>query len=266
MKKLLTTGLFTMIFSTAVYIILCMIPGGAIWGKMIYMLKPLLVAFFIVKKEKVNFKESINFSFKLNKWFFVPILLIPILCVMTLVINVLFKGVSLDLGMSAYMAALPFEIAEAMKAQLENTSIAVLLGITFIQSIVAGFTINAVFAFGEEALWRGYMLKVSEKLNFWKASLTVGAIWGLWHASVILITGHNYPENRVLGVFVMMLFGMALSPIMAYITIKAKSVLAAAVFHGIFNALAPVTLMLVSGGSDILNGPCGISGDRKSVV
>lgn len=63
------------------------------------------------------------------------------------------------------------------------------------------------FTFGEEYGWRGYLLPQLLPLGQWPALLLTGAIWGVWHAPLLLI-GWNYPKHHVLGV---LLFTIALT-------------------------------------------------------
>jgi CAAX protease family protein len=53
-------------------------------------------------------------------------------------------------------------------------------------------TFTALFAFGEEFGWRGYLLPKLLPLGEVRAGVIVGVIWGLWH-SPLLIAGLNYP-------------------------------------------------------------------------
>jgi len=57
----------------------------------------------------------------------------------------------------------------------------------------------------------------------------------------------------------MTLLTILLSPIIAYVTWRADSVLAAAVFHGTFNAAATLAFFL-SGGTVLLVGMTGLAG------
>lgn len=104
-----------------------------------------------------------------------------------------------------------------------------------------GVTINAFFAFGEEFGWRGYLLWELAPWGFWKASFVIGAIWGLWHAPVI-IAGYNYPSFPFVGVLFMMLACAVFSPIYTYLVVRARSVLAAALLHGVFNGSAGIVV------------------------
>ena len=64
--------------------------------------------------------------------------------------------------------------------------------------IMAGFTINGLFAFGEEYGWRGVLMDELRPLGAFKANLLTGVMWGFWHAPVILL-GFNYGAERRLG-------------------------------------------------------------------
>ena len=123
----------------------------------------------------------------------------------------------------------------------------------------AGITINGVFAFGEEIGWRGYLLKQFAGKKFLPTAIIIGAIWGLWHAPLILM-GHNFPEHPVIGVFVMVLSCICLSPIVQYIRVKSGSVIAAAIFHGTYNAFATFVAVSLNRVDDLLTNPAGLAG------
>jgi membrane protease YdiL (CAAX protease family) len=127
------------------------------------------------------------------------------------------------------------------------------------QALIAAYTINAVFALGEELGWRGYLLKSLQNKKLLPISLTIGTVWGLWHFPLILI-GHNYPQHSVAGTGMMIIFCILLTPMMIYIVIKSKSVITSAIFHGANNAISGITLLYIKGGNDITNGVTGIAG------
>lgn len=87
----------------------------------------------------------------------------------------------------------------------------------------------------------------------------MGAIWGIWHAPIILM-GHNYPEHPELGVLMMTIWCILLSPLFNYITIKTKSVIAASLLHGTLNGTAGLSILLIMGGTDLTVGVTGLSG------
>jgi len=131
--------------------------------------------------------------------------------------------------------------------------------LALIQGLIAGPTVNAIAAFGEELGWRGLLLRELEGLGFWKASAIIGVVWGFWHAPLIL-QGHNYPEHPWAGVFMMTVMTVLLSPLLSYVTLRAASVIAAAIFHGTFNATAGLAILVVTGGSDLSVGVTGLAG------
>lgn len=105
--------------------------------------------------------------------------------------------------------------------------------------VAIGATVNAVGGFGEEFGWRGYLLWELAPLGFWKASLAIGTVWGVWHAPLI-VTGYNYPSFPIIGVFALTTACIAMTPLFIYIVIRSESVLPAAIFHGVFNAVGLV--------------------------
>ncbi len=122
----------------------------------------------------------------------------------------------------------------------------VMFWLMILQGIIAGPTINAIAALGEELGWRGFLLKETASVGFWKSALFIGFIWGIWHAPLFLM-GHNYPGFEVAGVFMMTLWCILLSPLFSYITIKANNVIAAAILHGSINAVAGPAIMPLEG-------------------
>ncbi|WP_176548345.1 CPBP family intramembrane glutamic endopeptidase [Natrinema sp. CBA1119] len=104
-------------------------------------------------------------------------------------------------------------------------------------ALVLGATVNAIFAFGEEFGWRGYLLWELAPWGFWKASFAIGALWGIWHTPVI-VAGYNYPSFPYIGVIAMTIACLSFSPVYTYIVLRARSVLAAAILHGVFNGSA----------------------------
>ena len=84
-------------------------------------------------------------------------------------------------------------------------------------------------------------------------------IWGVWHAPLIL-QGHNYPQHPQIGVIMMIVWCMLMGPIISYIRVKARSVIAAAIFHGTINGTYGLSIMLISGGNDLVTGMAGLAG------
>lgn len=201
-------------------------------------------------------------SFKLNRWFLAAWLLPPVMAIGALGVAVLFPGVVYSPEMEGIFELLrnilPPEQLAQMQAQKANLPVHP-FWLALLQGLIAGVTINALFGFGEELGWRGFLQKELGLLGFWKSSFLIGLIWGIWHAPLIL-QGHNYPEHPAAGVLMMTIASMLLAPVFSYIRLKAKSVIAAAVLHGTFNGTGGLAIILLKGGSDLTVGMTGLAG------
>jgi len=51
-----------------------------------------------------------------------------------------------------------------------------------------------------------------------------------------------------------------MGPVISYVRVKARSVIAAAIFHGTINATFGLSIMLISGGNDLTVGLTGLAG------
>src|SRR5699024_12517232 len=74
-----------------------------------------------------------------------------------------------------------------------DISATVLIVMTVIQAFIAGITINALMAFGEEAGWRGWLQNALEPLGHLRPVLLIGVIWGLRHAPLIAAS-YNFSD------------------------------------------------------------------------
>lgn len=150
-------------------------------------------------------------------------------------------------------------ITELPSAQIPFTWTQLALLQWFVQ-IPVGIFINGFATLTEELGWRGWLYhRWRAKLGFWPLSLIVGAIWGIWHAPLIVM-GYNYTGMPVLGPFLMIGFCVLISPWLFFVRERYNNVFAASFFHGTLNALAGVGL-LVTGFPDFpWRGIIGFSG------
>jgi membrane protease YdiL (CAAX protease family) len=272
MKKINQTTLFLILTFTISFLLagIYKLTGGGSQDRtgfmilgIIYMFIP-TIAVLIVKKliHREKIASELMISFKINKWFFVAWLIIPVLAFVTFGISLLFPDVIYSPDMSGmfsrFESMMTPEQAEQMRASVESLPLHP-VWITLMQGLIAGITVNAIAGFGEELGWRGFLLKQFKDMNFMKASILIGFIWGIWHAPMILM-GHNYPDHPVAGVFMMTILCILLSIIFIYITIKSKSVIAAAILHGTMNATNGISIMLIEGGNDLTVGMPGLAG------
>ena len=224
----------------------------------LYMLLPLMIAVVIQKVDKDKLASTGLLRFKIKASWLVAWMLPVVMVLLTLVVNSLVPGCEFNTDMSAMVPADSVtEEQREMLALFMNPAVVIM--ITIVSGLLAGVTINAVFAFGEEYGWRNYLVDVLREQKFVCASILIGIVWGLWHFPLILL-GHNYPQHSVAGVFMMVVFCVLASFIETYIVIKTKSVFPAAIFHGTINAVAGLNVILIKGGNDLLNGMTGLSG------
>lgn len=237
---------------------LCGIEYQSVWGFLfatVYMFFPLVSVLLtqLVTGEKPF--SDIGISFRLNKWWWLGwLVIIPLPILLSLPVSALFPGVSIGTDSDALKQSM-----DAMQAQglpLGPWEVGI---ITLLSGFVAGLTINALFAFGEESAWRGFLHRLLKGRGFWKECLIIGVIWGVWHAPLILM-GHNYPEHPVAGVFMMVAFCVLLTPLMVFIRETSGSVIMAAIAHGTINALGGLPVLYLIGYKELLSGFTGLAG------
>jgi len=150
--------------------------------------------------------------------------------------------------------------AAATQANLANTPpVALLYVLGPLVGIVAGFTINGLFAFSEEYGWRGVLMDELKPLGSVRANLLTGVMWGLWHAPVIVL-GFNYGAERGWGILMMCVTMTPLSFILWRAREHSRSVVAPAIIHGAFNGFAGFFLFFTIGRAPLMAVPAGIAG------
>lgn len=215
------------------------------------MLIPLLAVIFTQLSFKEPVLKGLGMSFKLNRWWWIGWLLMPVIAIATLGVTLLMPG--------AQWTPDNEMVQQGLKSMPEGVGVWGLVGIAMLGGLFAGITINAVFAFGEEIAWRGFLMKEFKGKKLLSVVLWVGVIWGFWHAPFIL-NGHNYPQHPVAGVFMMVILCILLTAMLMYFRKKSGSVIVAAIMHGTFNAVAGVTALVVAPANDLLYGAAGVAG------
>ena len=189
----------------------------------LYMFTPAVAAGVTLFTTDVSLRE-VGFRIGRVRWHLIAVVTVLALIAVALGVAIAVPGVGFD------ATADPTPGLQLPSGAL---GVAALLALT----VGTGVTINALFALGEEIGWRGYLLWELAPLGFWRASGLIGAVWGLWHAPIIL-DGYNYPSFPFVGVVAMTAAMVAFSPLYTYVVVRARSVLAAGFFHGVFNAAA----------------------------
>jgi len=159
-------------------------------------------------------------------------------------------------------ASLPADQIDAVRADIEARGAwfgPFLAGTLVGAALLAGPTINAIPALGEELGWRGLLQNAWAPHGFWRSSMGVGVVWGVWHLPLVA-NGYNYPGHPVLGPLMMTAFCVLWSPLLAYVVVRGRSVLPAAMLHGTLNAIAGASMYFLEGGSRFTTGVMGIVG------
>jgi membrane protease YdiL (CAAX protease family) len=176
-------------------------------------------------------------------------------------VNGLMPGVELKYNAEQLITQyhVPEDQQELVREQMGQMPAYLMVIIAMVSGLVAGITINAIVAFGEEYGWRNYLVGALREVKFWKAALFIGIVWGIWHFPLILM-GHNYPNEPRWGVLLMVVMCILLGVIELYFVLKSKSMVVAAIMHGTFNAVSGLVIYFTLGGNDFLNGMTGLSG------
>lgn len=150
------------------------------------------------------------------------------------------------------------ELQPALSPDAPLPPLGLFVALTIAQGTIAGFTINGLFALGEEYGWRGVLADELRPLGRVRANVLTGVLWGLWHAPLIVM-GHNYGPEWGWGIAVMVLWTVPLSFVLSWTREWSTSVLAPAVLHGAFNGVAGVFTVLLLGGTPLVNPPAGVA-------
>jgi membrane protease YdiL (CAAX protease family) len=159
--------------------------------------------------------------------------------------------------LGAITAAVPTASGQASLAGAPP--VAVLYVLAPIVGVLAGFTINGLFAFGEEYGWRGVLMDELKPLGAVRANLLTGLMWGLWHAPIIMV-GYNYGAQWGWGILMMCAWVTPFSFILWRAREYSRSVVAPAIIHGAFNGSAGFFLFLIADRSPLMSAPIGLAG------
>lgn len=160
------------------------------------------------------------------------------------------------LGAALYFAVFPSHFDPALPT-LESmlsasgaagpVSLQTILIVQTISAVTYAPLINAIYAVGEEAGWRGYMTPaLTARLGHTRGLITAGVIWGLWHAPMILLAGYEYGTGYFgapfTGVLAMCLFTFSVGTLLSFLYERSSSVWIPAIAHGAMNAIAGLGL------------------------
>lgn len=127
----------------------------------------------------------------------------------------------------------------------------VVLVVLQLLTLPLGAFINLIPALGEELGWRGWLLPKLMPLGAVPAILISGAIWGLWHAPLILL-GYNYPGVPVwLGQIAMIGTCIVFGAVFGWLRIRSESVWPSALAHAAFNGAGGTYVLFLMAGEKV---------------
>jgi len=228
-------------------VLVCMMAGPAIAA--------LICAFAF--EPKGQRRAALGLHWTPNLWWLIAWAGVLIIAALSVLLTTLLSGQSyVPIGEAARAAA----IAQGQDVS-QIPPFALSTSFIFAMAIFVGAAINSVIlTFTEELGWRGYLHHLWRPAGFWRCSLNCGAMWGAWHAPAILLYGLNYPDNADIGVFIFVFYCVLLAPIMTFFRDRGRSVIAAGIAHGAFNAVGGLTVGSLSAPAFPWNGIVGIGG------
>lgn len=117
-------------------------------------------------------------------------------------------------------------------------------------SLVIAPLLNAIFTFGGEWGWRGFLLPKLLPLGQWQALVLTGALSGLWYAPIVLL-GYDYPFHPKLGILLMTIFCVIFGIVLGWLRLATDSVWPAVIAHGAINAVGEFTYVVAASGQKI---------------
>lgn len=216
----------------------------------------------IIERYDLNLKKAVwkdILIMTLSMALLIPLILLGLTYVLGDLLNI--SGIGNVVTSNEALTAVYVEkYGEAIQSSLNlppGNPLLTLLPTGIMSSIIAGFTINGLVGLGEELGWRGLLMNEWQRLGWHRMNIMTGIVWGLWHSPIILL-GHNYPSYPILGIAMMVVLCISMSYLFAWSRLVGQSVLAPAILHGCFNALAMTIAVLISHSHELIGGAVGL--------
>jgi uncharacterized protein len=181
----------------------------------------------------------------------------PLLVLTSLALSALLGVYQIDLENFSGLRQMLAQKEEGVVA-LESMPLKSLVAIQLASILIAPI-FNALFAFGEEWGWRGYLLQKLLPLGQWPALIICGVIWGLWHLPVILL-GYNYPLYPNSGWLFMLVLCILLGILFGWTRLATGSIWPAVIAHGALNGSASAINLFEAAGYNADTAQAGITG------
>jgi membrane protease YdiL (CAAX protease family) len=199
-------------------------------------------------------RKTLGLELRPNRWWLAAWLLPPVLMLLTLGASLLVPGTSYDPTMSGLVERLGFTAADGarLRSQIGFLGLPPLAGF-LAQALIVGPTLGLVGGLGEELAWRGLLHHELMPAGFWRCTAITGVLWALWHVPLTL-QGYGYPNHPLVGTLVAVVYILLFAPLLTFIRLRGRSVLAPAILHGTADGTVLLTLALVRGGGELTTG------------
>jgi hypothetical protein len=235
-------------------------PLAAVLALLLMMAGPAMAALICATAfEKGRRIEALGLAFKPNIWWLWAWLIPFALAGVSVAATMLLGGRHLVDPAQQTIALSQGQLPADKMTQLR--ALAPMLDPIIAVQVLIGSAVNAILlTFTEELGWRGYLYDLWRRFGFWRSALATGLIWGVWHAPAIYLYGLNYPDNRLIGIPIFIVFCTLTAPIMTLIRDRGGATWAAGITHGTINALGALTALVISDAHFPWGGIVGIGG------
>jgi len=235
-------------------------PIATFFTLLVMMAGPAIAAFTCAMLfEKGRRIDALGLRFTINVWWLWAWLIPFALAGISVAAAVLLGGRHLVDPAQQTLALSEGHLPADKMAQLR--ALAPMLNLIAPLQVLIGSLINAVaLTFTEELGWRGYLHDLWRRFGFWRTALATGFIWGVWHAPAIYLFVLNYPDNRLIGIPIFIVFCTLTAPIITLIRDRGRATWAAGIMHGTINALGGVTMIVLNDAHFPWGGIAGIGG------
>ncbi|MEM2603645.1 MAG: CPBP family intramembrane glutamic endopeptidase [Candidatus Korarchaeum sp.] len=128
-----------------------------------------------------------------------------------------------------------------------------------VSGFLSGITINALASLIEEIGWRGFMLEETMRYGFLRSSLVVGLVWGVWRLPIGFLYTKVYPKHSdALGLLAFLSLTLVISPILAWLRVRSRSLYPVALFSGVLWSLSNSFAFFLRVEDEILGFPYGL--------
>lgn len=227
------------------------------WAAPLAMVAPALAAIVVQKASggRVFGPDGLGLRVGVVRWWFLGLLGFAALCAAAFAVTAL-----IDPGAMASAGELRDAIGRLGGVPDLSTPTARAFAALALTVLVAPF-LNLPLYLGEELGWRGFLTPRLALIGR-PGVLVTGLIWGLWHLPLILL-GHNYGTQPLLGMLIWLPLCMALSVLLTALRNLGGAIWPAALAHGALNQLATLltgTLLVGARFTPLVDGAAGLAG------